>query len=68
MSWMSHNPEVLDVYIEGFLVEKGFQAEIGDWQEQSFRTPAEALEYYCPDDWGSLLGEFEQAYFESYVL
>ena len=66
MSWLSHNPEALDTYIEAYLVENGFQKEIG---EGNFLTATEALEYYCPDEWTKLLGEFEQYYFESrYVL
>ena len=65
MSWMSHNPDALDNYIEEFLVENSYQAEVGDWQEQDFQTPAEALEYHRPDDWSNLLAEFEQAYWES---
>lgn len=66
MSWMSHNPDAIDTYIEAYLVEKGFQKETGDWQEceQDFQTPAEALEHYCPNNWSALLGEFEQYYFE----
>lgn len=67
MSWMSHNPDALDKYIEEFLIEEGYQMEVGDWQAQvqDFLTPAEALEYYCPENWTSLLAEFEQAYVES---